>query len=427
MKNVFLVHTVLVGTLAMQLATATWAQQDNAARADAPPLQYSIVGSSSCDTKPCYSEVMQSIPVQKALLALARQPDGLPATRFTSISAGINVPDLLALRLIRFESERYYLNFALFTAEDVGRIREVSELYAQSLAGAMLKRRADIEATMQEYDAPGIDPKVVSYFLLGCVSLDWDGLELTEAKGYRKASDDRLDGRYVPHAQEQSEATLQRIFWGSHNEMYDGIRVTSFGDHYSLPRYMLPDLLWRTPDFPASYPDTLAVALDDLLSETFARSGYQLGRIMLALRDSEKSGAELTLAANVSEGEGKALLRVLVELDYIRGRDGLYQALIPVLTERDQAMTQRIRAIGGQVMEQWLEANYDKMKLDLASLSFTRSGVPFGDGYTMIWHYLFGMANQKLVEAGLFADPYASTRKYPGAIPAIYTLALQAP
>ena len=42
----------------------------------------------------------------------------------------------------------------------------------------------------------------------------------------------------------------------------------------------------------------------------------------------------------------------------------------------------------------------------------------------MIWHYLFGIANRHLVEAGLFADPYASTRNYKGAIPAVYELEL---
>ena len=37
-----------------------------------------------------------------------------------------------------------------------------------------------------------------------------------------------------------------------------------------------------------------------------------------------------------------------------------------------------------------------------------------------VWHYVFGLANRQLVETGLFADPYASTRKYQGDIPAVF-------
>jgi hypothetical protein len=206
---------------------------------------------------------------------------------------------------------------------------------------------------------------------------------------------------------------------------YDEVYLTSFGDHHTKPRYMLPDLLWRKPGPPSSYPDTLKAALQNLPAESLGRSGYQFGQIMLALRDSEQSSADLARAASAKESEAKALLGVLVALDYVSERNGLYRAQIPVLTERDEAMTGSLRAIGNQVMDEWLAENYENMKVDLKDLNFTRSGVPFSEGYTMVWHYLFGIANRKLVEAGLFADPYATKRRYKGAIPAVYSLALR--
>jgi hypothetical protein len=93
-----------------------------------------------------------------------------------------------------------------------------------------------------------------------------------------------------------------------------------------------------------------------------------------------------------------------------------------VLAKRDDAMVRRLLAIGHGVMESWLAANYPKMKADLGDLSLMRSGVPFEDGFTNVWHYVFGIANRKLVEAGLFADPYAADRKLKGSIPAVYEL-----
>lgn len=87
-------------------------------------------------------------------------------------------------------------------------------------------------------------------------------------------------------------------------------------------------------------------------------------------------------------------------------------------------MTRQILAIGHQVMGQWLAENYDSIRAELKDLSFTRSGVAFSEGFTMIWHYLFGITNRKLVEAGLFGDPYETTRRHKGAIPVVYELKL---
>lgn len=427
MKGTATFRKLIFGLLAIQSAGSAWAEQSASATSASPVLQYSIVGSSSCDTKPCYNAVMQDVAAQRFLLELAKNPLGVPTGEAAVLDVAAIIPDLLALQLIRLDEGKYRLNFALFTAADVGRIRQASEVYAQSLAAALLEQRKEIEGILAEYNVPGVDPKALAYFLLGCVSLDWDGLDLTAALGYRKTAEERPDGKYVPHAQERADETLKGIYWGSHNDNYAGIRVTSFGDHYSLPRYMLPDLLWRTPDFPDSYPPTLSAALDALVAESFILRANQFGRIMLALRDGEKSNQDLASAISAEEGDAQALLGVLLALEYISERNGLYSIRIPVLAARDDVMVRNILAIGNQVMATWLPESYPRLKSDLKDLGFIRAGVPFEYGYTMIWHYLFGMANQKLVEAGLFANPYTSDRKYKGAIPAVYTLELQAP
>ncbi|RMG53059.1 MAG: hypothetical protein D6723_07720 [Acidobacteria bacterium] len=424
MNNKLIIWAFFLGVTTLWAVKTAWTQHGNTVTRQRPLLRYSIVGSSSCDKKPCYSEVMSDIAVQKFLLELAQGPQEVDVARAAMAGSAVSIADLLALRLIRREGERYFLNFALYTATDVKRIRDTSERYAESLAAAILARRTEIEDALRAYDAPGVDPKAVTYFLLGCASLDWDGLNLTAEKGYRKTTAQRPDGTYVPAAEEMSDESLEKVYWGSHNSTYDNIHLTSFGDHHSLPRFMLPDLLWRTPRFPSSYPDALKAALQELLAESFKRIGYQLGRIMLALRDGEKSGADLAQATEVKQSEVQALLHVLVALDYVIEHHGLYRARIPVLTRRDEVMARKILAIGRQVMERWLAENYESIKEELKDLSFSRSGVPFSEGVTMIWHYLFGITNRKLVEAGLFADPYATTRRYKGAIPVVYELAL---
>jgi hypothetical protein len=390
-----------------------------------PLLRHSIVGSNSCTKKPCFDEAISSLPVQRILLEMAAGP--LPAGDVDAALKGGKVPptDLLRLRLIRREGDNYFLNFALFTAADVHRIRDSSEAYAGSLASALLARRNEIEAALKSYDAPGVDPKEVAYFILGCASLDWDGLELTAAKGYRKVSEKRPDGDYVPVAEQITSRSLERIYWGSHNSGYDGVDLTSFGDHFSK-RYTLPDLFWRLPERIANtdYPDELKPALESLLDASLEQTGVHVTRMMLALRDDERTLPVLAQAANLKEKEAEPLVQTLLAIQFISSHEGRYEASIPILRKRDEAMAKRLLSIGHQVMEQWLAENYPKMKADLHDLSFTRCGVPFEDGFTMIWHYVFGVANRDLVEAGLFADPYSATRKYKGSISAVSELDL---
>jgi hypothetical protein len=388
-------------------------------------LNHSIVGSASCESQgPCYNHVMEPVAVQRFFLNLAKGPIEVSKTDAALQGTGVSVQDLLALRLIRREGDRYFLNFPLFTAGDVNLIRERSERYADSLADAMLARRGELDSALAAYDAPGVDRKAVVYFLLGCASLDWDGLEVTAKNHYRKTSEKRPDGDYVPAAEEKTEESLKGIYWGSHNWTTGEIGLTSFGDHFS-PRFAFPDLLWTAPARVVARKDDPAgtqEALRDLTSATLQLAGPRAGNVMLSLRDGAKTPEEVAAATKLDPDDAKALLEALTALEYVAEKDGRYQALVPVLTGRDQATSDQIRKIGREVMERWLAANYGHMRSEMKDLSFTRSGVSFEDGFTMIWHYVFGITNRKLVERGLFADPYASDRRFKGSIPAVYSL-----
>ena len=392
---------------------------------DQPLLHYSIVGSSSCSTKPCFNGVMANLRVQQSLLKLAHEPLRAESLETALKGSGISARDLVSLRLIRLEGNQYFLNFPLFTADDVKQIRSVAERYAGSLADAVLAHRTEIDSALKMYDAPGVDGKAVAYFVLGCASLDWDGLNITAAKGYRKETEDRPDGKYVPDAEEITTQSLDRIYWGSHNDGYDGITVTSFGDHASK-RYSLPDLLWQLPERASTqnYPEDLQPAIQGLVKASITQTGTTLAHMMISLRETDKSAAELAQSTGLQQGQAEQFIGLLLALQLVSERNGRYIALVPVLTKRDEVMTKRLLGIGSHVMNDWLPQNYPKMKSELQSLSFTRSGVPFEDGFTMIWHYLFGIANRHLVEAGLFADPYAPDRKYKGSITVVSELDL---
>ncbi len=114
------------------------------------------------------------------------------------------------------------------------------------------------------------------------------------------------------------------------------------------------------------------------------------------------------------------VLQAVVEIGWARKEGDLYRAAIPVFTERDRPMVKGLTRIGGAALEEWFTANYAELKAALADLSPVRNRVPVPVAFDQVWHYVFGIANQKLIEAGLFADPYAPESLFQGYIPVVY-------
>jgi hypothetical protein len=97
-----------------------------------------------------------------------------------------------------------------------------------------------------------------------------------------------------------------------------------------------------------------------------------------------------------------------------------YRANIIVLTQKDKPMVAALLRIGHEVMQSWLVANYGPFRDSVREITPVRQGVPYEQTFDQLWHYLFGIANGKLVESGLFMDPYAAGRKQQGNITFIY-------
>jgi hypothetical protein len=393
-------------------------------------LSYGITGlMKTAPGQPGYFDTMKHREVQQLLLDVAAMPRSADYVDAALKPSRVARPDLEKLGLIRLRGESYVLSFTLITKQDIRQVRTVADKYAQSLAAALLQRRGDIEKLLQQYAVSGADSQAVCFIILGCFALDWDGLELTAAKGYRtEASTQRGAAPYIPWAEEKNDLSLQGIYWGSHNDDFDSeITFTSFGDHYSMPRYAFPDLVWslagRAGDDPT--PKSLKLGVREMTRASLAGTGRQVGRMMLALRDGPKTASELAKAAAMPQEQAQKILALLKELQYVAGADGRYHAIIPVLAQRDLPMVRQIRRIASDVMEQWLATNYSHIKDDLREITPLRSGVPYATAFTQIWHYLFASANRQLVQAGLFADPYAATRKYKGNIPAVWHTALK--
>lgn len=389
-----------------------------------PLLRASYQGSREAGAMgPRFMSALQRPRVQEALLTFAEGAQEAGVFAAALRGSGLTPSDLENLELIRRYGDRYALDFWLSTAEDTDRIRAVAEVEGRGLAAAVLERRDELESILDRIPQPGADPDTLAFFLIGCVSLDWDGLNLTAEKGYRT---EPAPGHYLPRAAEPGGGGSRRaLYWGSHN-MHRPIALTTFGDH-DAARYGFPDLLWHVSGAldGMEAPAALKPRLSGLVDAWHDALLQQVGIIMLHLRDGDRTREELAGAAGLTEGDADVLLALLIELEYVRELpDGRLRATIPVLTERDAAAVSELRRLGRAIMEGWLADRHDALRQALADLTAVRQGVPLADNFYQIWHYLFAVANRTLVESGFFADPYAPGRTYPGYIPAVYRLSV---
>ena len=316
------------------------------------------------------------------------------------------------LWLLRKESSKYFLNFTLLTAADVNHLKSVSRRYARSLAETILGQRQQYEALFDEYPVKEIAKETIAYLVIGCFALDWDGLDLTAQKGYRTASS-RIrpgDNRYTPWAYENTPGVLQGLYWGSHSNYFEDVAITTFGDHHATPRMGLPDVIWRMDNGvrQAALPESIRHAAEILKPADWDDESEALGHLMLASR----AGRAIDASA-----QQQAFLE---SINYVQRVADRHHASVPVFSSVDKDWIMEARQLTWRVMDTWLAENYESAQAELNDLTPIKHGVPYEIVFTQIWHYLFGTANQILVEEGFFSDPYAENRRFKGFISMVW-------
>ena len=371
-------------------------------------LEYSYSGSSDLGSE--FIKTMRYPEVQQLLLEIAESPRS--AGYITEALKGIDITlsDLLNLQLIRQKENLFELSFVLYTREDMDMIRSVAEEMGKLLAEGILEERTRIEEIIKSDLPSSVDWHEMALFVIGCVSLDWDGLSISTEKGFLTQP---RNGEYIPQAiQPGGGGSKRALYWGSHN-YHSEIAITSFGDHYSV-RQALPDINWRMKvDAPEPLNESLIEAARGLI-----RLG--VGRIMIALREEDLSIQDLSKKVELPRAEVERLVILLEDLHYLVEEDGKYRAIITVLTDRDRKQVNQLRQIGKEVILNWFDKHYSDLNQKLAELNYVKYEMPLSEGFYWIWHYIFGIANRELVEAGLFADPYDQNRQFQGSIPAVY-------
>ncbi len=393
------------------------------------PLQIGITGSTPQEATKNPAFILGTADVQRLMLAIAEQPREAAYIEEAIAGKPFGLKDMVSVGLLREDEGLYRIDFNLLRVEDQLAILALSEELGRRLAESVLENQAEFEALAAAHDQPHLDAGHFLFIVLGCFSLDWDGLELTEEKGYRAGPQRTLDGEsFTPWAKERgAEISLEGLYWGSHNRPAADFIFTTFGDHHSLPRFGLPDMLWSTGGAFDRYPDLPEErsAAARMLS-AYTRDAFEdIAHVMEALGAHDRTQEVLAELTGIEEDKLERIVELLEAADYV-ARDGeTIQARALVLTSEDEERVREIVLMGREIMTAWHEANYATIRERLADLTPTRNGVPFERVYTEVWHFIFGMANKTLVERGFFADPYSSERRHRGFIPVVWASGIE--
>lgn len=369
------------------------------------------------------SYVLSNLRVQALVLMALEGPVTRSDIEEWLASTDITLQNLIDTDVLSpADADRYVLAFNVMTRQDLQRLRQVANPAGASLAAAIAEGRPAFERALQRYDLPHVDRGVLTMALIGCVILDWDGLDVTAELGLRvppvvKPNGDKFLMSMLERA---ADVSVRALYWGSHSATAaDGaVVLTTFGDHEMPRRLAFPDISRRIN------ADTLAgIASGPVAGRLAAALGGRsnvaaddAGRIMLRLRDGPALRAEIEQADT---------LELLELLRYVRTIDGVCHAHVPVFTAaRDIGMLNEVRSVGRGILASWLETHYASVRSQLRELSAVHAGVPFERVFTQVWHDLFGWANYHLVRQGLMYDPYGPDAEWVSFVPFVWEASL---
>jgi hypothetical protein len=422
--------------LRLALAGGAWLAAGRPALGDPAPRRFvtGYAGALPKDKRDLARTYFSQTAVRALIYALEAGPLSVEAGQARLAGSPATLDDLLRLRLVRREGDHLRLGFAYFTAADMRLIHQVAADHVRSLVAAYRAQAAAFRGIWARYPVNSVNPARLAFTVVAGVGLNWDGLDLLEAGGWRKPLLVSGPGwRYSFFASEDTpDYSYKGYYWGSSAFPADQtitppmpLDFVSFGDPQSDPRMNFPDLL----DMAASdMTQPVRAAAEGLGSRKDQmpgpgvlgiEAGRQIGRLLLALRARSATAAELQ--AGLPGDPVPAEVELLRRTAYVRDReDGRIELTAPVLDLADKPMLESARALNRAILRRWLIANYAPVCARLTGLTALRQGVAYEALFTQIWHELFGLVTRELVAEGLVADPYAPGNPSPGSLALAY-------
>lgn len=333
----------------------------------------------------CQTEALQ------ALVARLAQDPGT-----SGVPQCAELEDLLRLELVRKENHGYYLNFPCLVAADLRRLHAVCDRHGERLAAALRPLQDAFTGPVSSltFPEPGV-PKCL-FFLVGCVSLDWNGLRFIDQQHLRFRPHRPGGARYTLCMEERTdEVPVNQLYFWSNSANCGEWRLTSFGGGCgdSRSRICLPDILWRL---------TLDIQPPDDSPHTALRIYSALKNVI---------ATALVEAMLHRSWEGTPVGALLESLAYVKG--GMVN--VPLLVQADSEAAAEVLSRTDAIVADWILRNHGLLRTELGSLTPARHGVDFAQYFApIVWHHIFGYANRHLAHWRFFFDPVGPESDFAG-------------
>lgn len=280
---------------------------------------------------------------------------------------------------LRIENNKCYLNFTCFLQKDVDILNAKCDILGKALAkkiSTSLVLKDGLEFTFDE-----VDLEKYLFFLVGCVCLDWHGLEILRNLGLILGHNQIKKPGYGHFSLVGHEHPLQNVkelYYESHNSTYGQYCFTTFGAP-DQERKAFPDLNWK-----------------------FKEGAFDMNRI-----------SKLFIGRQFENNDTTQLLK---ELKYIKNG----KVNIPIITLEDTDAVSPLVKKTDEIIRVWVKENSGDFKRAFSGLTPVKFGVDFKDVLIQVWHYIFGHTNKHLSRMGFFLNPYSDKSDFKGYLPVMH-------
>lgn len=326
-----------------------------------------------------------------------------------------DIQKLLKLEVLQEVDGLVRVCFTLFSKEDKELVYAVSDKHAKTLAQKIAARKQDLHGMLAAYENKRLPVEKLAFTIVGCYLLDWGALDLMKSKELMDFGREQPGGNnYTLWAETDIAGSLKEIYWGGHSYNAGSYQLQTFGDH-DAPRFAMPDILYRSPDWDFEGSRQFKLLLFDKRLEL----GEEMARMLESIGKGGAPIQQVKDGVQLPPERAEKILELLQTLGYIEVEDGICHLLIPYFDQRDLPMIFQAADIIGSLLRQWCEDNMVQLERDLAELNPLRNGVPFRELFIQVWHYVFGLANKYLAETGVIYDTYCPASRHKGYMPAL--------
>lgn len=326
------------------------------------------------------------------------------------------INDLLRINAIREEDGKYKVNFCILTRDDMLKVRKVLLPVSKEIANKIMKYSAKLSELAEKISCTShVNPNKTLFIVIGCIALDWKGLDELHKKGLLIR--DKLqpgNRKYLLFGREKidektSKRLFEKMYIGSHSIELDNYLFVTFGD-WSGIRYAFPDFAYALSSLSSERKEITLATPKWFLNEIFEVRWKLAQKLMTdsanLLFQLIKPNNRIEKASTLEKDRWiKFLLQILKKLRYITLQKEKIKLNYPIFTPEDQKTIDKICETVLSPAVNFIKRKHREIWQLLSEISPIKNEINRKEIFCELWHWIFGYINRELCKRGLLYDP----------------------